>query len=105
MRKVIYKYPLKNVDFQTILLPYRANIISIQAQFNQIQLWAEVDYESTVSKEERHIELHMTGEPYEVSQDITRKYISTVQTLGGNYVLHAFELMAGIDLVINKTTL
>jgi len=89
-KKVIYKYPLKGSVFQTLQLPLSANILTIQEQNNELQLWAEVDYQSSESTRERQIELFYTGEPFETDLNIIRRYISTIQ-LSSGIVIHVFE--------------
>lgn len=44
--KTIYKYPLQVTDIQKILMPVYAQILSVQAQNNQLVLWAVVETEA-----------------------------------------------------------
>ena len=88
MDKSIYKYQLRVTSEQNLILPKGSEILTVQNQFEQAELWALVDTE-TSEKEIRHIEIIGTGHP--IDGNIQRRYISTFQIDGGNFILHAFE--------------
>ena len=92
MIKSIFKYQLKTTDQQFVKLPVGAEILTIQTQFEEPQLWALVDPENET--ENRCIEIFGTGNPVYCDMGVERKYISTYQLSGGNYVFHAFERMS-----------
>lgn len=90
MSKVIFKYPLKVTDRQSINIPEGSKIISCQFQFGTLCLWAIVDPE--MKPEVRHIEIYGTGNPTELLMD-NYKFIATVQAYRGELIYHVFELL------------
>lgn len=90
MNKTIYKYPLLVTDFQEVLMPIGAEILTIQTQDENACLWALVDPNELVV-EYRNIEIYGTGHPIYCDMGISRKYISTFQLQGGKLVFHSFE--------------
>ena len=90
MNKTIYKYPLAVTDFQEVLLPIGAEILTVQAQGENAFMWALVN-PNEQQKEARNIEIFGTGHPIVYDMGISRKYISTFQMHGGQLVFHAFE--------------
>src|ERR1035437_3603959 len=82
----IYKYPLKGMDVQTLKLPECSEILTVQAQRDEIYLWAAIE-ESITDTEDRIIELFHTDT--NLMKDLPRKYIGTVQLHGGSLVAHA----------------
>ncbi len=86
MEKRIFQYTLETKYEQTIILPKGADILTIQTQFNNPQLWALVDQNET-EKEKRYIEIYENGEG--ICYD--RKYLGTYQLDDGNFVFHVFE--------------
>lgn len=85
----IYKYPLEIKDRQHVKLPAHAQILSVQVQHGNLQLWAIVD-EDFVQQKMRCIEIIATGGKV---SDEPRKYIGTVQQMNGALVWHVFELL------------
>ena len=92
MEKSIFKYTLETTDKQVVKLPKEAEILTIQTQFEEPQLLALVNPEN--EPEERTIEIFGTGHPVHCDMGVDRKYISTYQLSGGNYVFHAFERLS-----------
>ena len=92
MEKSIFKYTLETTDSQIINIPKDAEILTIQTQFEEPQLWALVNPENEIV--ERYIEIFGTGHPVYCDMGIERKYIATYQLSGGNYVFHAFERLS-----------
>lgn len=99
MSKVIYKYPLRVVDSQLVLMPTGAKILSVQAQNGTLCMWAVVDEmpenQSNVSVEYRTFYIFGTGNsipagmPTHVVSD-HKYFIGTVQMDG--FVWHVFEV-------------
>ena len=85
--RTIWKFDLKTVTNQTILMPKGAEILAIQSQFNEPELWALVDPEA--EKVPRLFKTFGTG--HSLEDDKAGTYIGTYQTDGGNYVFHVFE--------------
>ena len=90
MNKTIYKYPLAVSDFQEVLLPLGAEILTVQVQGENACMWALVNPDEH-QKEGRNIEIFGTGHPIGYDMGIRRKYISTFQLQGSQLVFHAFE--------------
>jgi hypothetical protein len=87
--KTIYKYELKMKDFQHLLLPAEAEILTVQAQGNTPCIWAKVNTESPL--EERCFEMFGTGINIPSGMGVSRKYINSFQLFGGSLVFHLFE--------------
>ena len=85
----IYKYTLEITDFQSLALPFNAEILSVQAQNNSICLWAKFKDESET--EERYFRIIGTGHEFEEKNPSVENlnFISTVQLNG--LVWHIFE--------------
>ena len=82
----VFKYPLQVVDAQGLWLPIGAEILSVQMQGDQLQLWALVDERLT---ETFHTEIVIVGTGHPVPE--VKKFLGTFQMLGGSLVFHAFE--------------
>lgn len=87
--RAIWKFELIPDDYQIVLIPAGAVLLTVQVQGNNICLWGEV--ETTAEKQERIIEIFGTGHKMPGGDDIKRKYISTFQLHGGALVFHVFE--------------
>lgn len=81
----IYKYPIRVTDFQEVMMPKGAKILSTEFQNAALCIWAMVDTEA--EDEPRVIEIHGTGNP--VCPTNKREFIGTV--LMGPLVWHVFE--------------
>lgn len=86
----IYKYPLSFIDTQEIELPTGAQVLTVQVQRDNLQLWALVDPEIETVEKRKFIVIG-TGNPI---NDLinTVVYISTIQIYGGALVFHVFEV-------------
>lgn len=89
--KTIHKYPLRDIHHQSLQIPAGAKILTVQAQRNEIQLWAEVDPDAPVVT--RHIDILTTGEGIDDELQAKRTHLGTVQLDGGDMVLHVFEFV------------
>lgn len=87
--KTIYKYKLQTTDEQQILMPKGAEILTVQLQDGEPQLWALVETNNQPTK--RYIEIFGTGNP--IIGIGPRKYIATYQLRGGALVFHVFEYL------------
>lgn len=92
MSKSIWKFPLDTTDYQKVLMPKNAQILSIQAQNEIPCIWAIVDKEA--ESEEREFEIFGTGHQYK--DDIwfgkEHSFVGTYQLNDGSLVFHCFEL-------------
>ena len=89
----IYKYRLELTDRQTISLPVRAELLDVQIQNGQLCLWAMV--EPDAPKTSCEIEIIGTGHEMDHfnEEDLVRHHLATIQTQGGAFVWHVFELI------------
>lgn len=89
MKKKIYKYPIEIKDKQQLELPVGAEILSVQTQYGEVQMWALVD--PNAQKETRMFEVFGTGNDVYYDMGVDRVFISTIQLEGGALVFHIFE--------------
>lgn len=86
--KAIYKYCLDPIVEQTIDLPIGAEIISAQVQRGitgeNICVWAIVDTKA----KKKPFKFYIAGTGHEPPTN--KKFIGTVQMMGGSLVLHIF---------------
>lgn len=96
--KTIWRYSLLLSDHQTIRMPKNAVILSVNAQYDNLCLWAMVDPKKPT--EDRDIEVFGTGHPIHEDMGVERKFIGTVVTYKTNHhdpglvsslVWHVFE--------------
>lgn len=80
----IFKY----IFMQEIEMPIGAQILTIQKQQNDVCIWALVNPENNTEK--RKFETIGTG--WEIVQPEKRKYITTLQEMGGSLIWHYFEI-------------
>jgi hypothetical protein len=81
----IYKWPLQVTDRQTVPLPRGAVILTVQAQRDELVLWAAVD--STAPTDAAIVNIVGTGNPM---PSVVGDYVATVQQHGGALVWHVF---------------
>lgn len=87
MNSSIYKYELSVTDRQILMLPVRAEVLTVQMQRGKPCLWARVNPEHR-QKETR---IHIFGTGHEMPADIELEYISTFQMHDGDLVFHVFK--------------
>lgn len=83
----IFKFTL-SPTFPIVKMPKGAGIISAQSQGDSVCIWAIVDPDAPL--EERLFEVIGTGHEIPPGK---RRFIDTVQLMGGSLVFHVFELM------------
>lgn len=92
--RMIYKYPLKVEYKQTISLPGRAEVLTVQVQNGVPSLWVSVEPDELA---ENHTFLTFgTGHAIDSSEDQDidgMGYVSTYQLEGGKLVFHVFEVL------------
>lgn len=89
---IVGKYTLEVTDEQELMLPFGAEILSVQFQkdHNQrdkLRLWALIDDTST-HFQHRKIRIVGTGNPID---EHPGKFIGTVQEAGGQLIWHIFD--------------
>ncbi len=89
---VIWKYQLDDEARQVVMMPSGAQIMSVQQQHGDLQLWALVDPD--LPKQMRVSEIFSTGTtmPDLSSEGRVRRHVATVQVCQGMLVWHVFEL-------------
>jgi hypothetical protein len=85
----IFKYKLEITDFQTLIMPEDATLLSVQFQNGELQLWAKVDDER--NSDERTIFIAGTGNVIDIENGQHLEFLSTTQADNG-LVWHVFEL-------------
>jgi hypothetical protein len=87
----IWKYTLMGSNPVEIKVPEGAKILCAQSQFDDPTIWVKVDPMAPMEK--RAFAVIGTGhEIPQVIDDNIKAYIGTVQTDGGNFIFHVFEL-------------
>ena len=89
MIQEIWKFILPIEYKYGITMPTNSEILTVQTQGNDICIWALVYPEH--GKVIRTFEVFGTGHPIYSDMGIERRYIGTVQMIGGALVYHIFE--------------
>jgi hypothetical protein len=82
----IWKWTLAVTDAQVLSMPVGAEVLTVQTQGDELQLWALCD--TVAAREDRVFEIHGTGNPVSGRPG---KYIATFQMHDGALVFHVFE--------------
>ncbi len=87
----VFKYPIsvKYSDTVVLSLPLGAQLLHVDCQHNQWNLWAMVDDQCNVF-EDRSVRVAGTG--HELS-DAKLRHINSFLMEGGRLVFHAFEVL------------
>ena len=85
--KTIWKYNLDTTDYQEIVIPLPAKILSVSNQKGQIVLYAEVD---TESKMLRDVAVWIHGTGHEKKAPDTTEFIGTVKLMDGILMFHVY---------------
>lgn len=85
----IWKFPIPISDEFSIQMPQGAELLFVDAQFDEGYLWARVVPERR--KEERFFALRGTGHP----MDMDSKHIGSFIIRNGEFVFHLFEHVPG----------
>ena len=86
--KKIYKYSLKAEDEQTIYLPAGFEILSIQEQWDKLQMWVLVYPNAIVVP--RKFRIFGTNQPLHGTNLAGYKYVNTVILTEVNLVCHVY---------------
>lgn len=85
--KTIYKYPLAITGNQAVVMPIKAEILSVQFQGEDLCIWAAVD-----PTERKHVKIfHIFGTGHPIPEPEKMRYLGTAQQFGGRLVWHVFE--------------
>lgn len=87
MMEVIYKYHIRNVKEQILMLPIGAKIIHVHHQFKDGMIWAQINPKAKL--EERKFELVGTGHDFDPKN---KTYLGTIHLDAGNYVFHLYDV-------------
>ena len=86
---LVYKYSIPVGDYRNVELPEGAEILTVQAQFDEPHMWALVDPDAPMVTRK----FLLLGTGHSCDEDISRSdYIGTYQLHGGGLVFHLFEL-------------
>ena len=83
--RTIHKWPL-TLGVTKIIIPVGANVMTVQAQQESAQLWADVDPD--MPDEVRTFEIYGTGEQMPADPG---EYVATFQLENSTLVWHVFE--------------
>ncbi len=84
--KTIYKYALSTEDTQLIDMPRHAQVLTVQTQRGEPQLWALVDPHAEL--ETRKFYTYGTGHPIDAGN--LMDHVGTYQLRDGQFVFHVF---------------
>ena len=87
--KTIYKYLLKVEDYQMIIMPRSAQILTVQAQREKPCIWALIETDN--EPEERYFRMAGTGHSISSKAKLLR-FVGTFQIMNGDLVFHVFEI-------------
>ena len=87
----VYKYQVPIRDYFNLTLPLNAEVLHVDIQYNEMQLWALVD-PNTGPGEIRRFRLVGTGHEITEKQK-NLKYINTFFMYEGALVWHVFEII------------
>lgn len=90
--KTVYKYSVVGGGSFFLDMPEGARILSVQTQRDAPCIWALVD--TNARKKVRQFILTGTGQPISCETDWSMLFIGTFQLLGGDVVLHLFEVVS-----------
>jgi hypothetical protein len=88
--KTIWKFPVFGPRRYTTRMPAGAEILSVQEQGDDVQMWALVD--PSQPDEPRTFQGFGTGHPVDA---VIVKYLDTLQFDGGDLIFHFFEVEPG----------
>ena len=94
MSQAIWKYAVPVQDMITLMIPRNAQVLTVQVQHGEPQLWALVDPDNP--PEQRTFRLAGTGHVIEGSVNIF-SYVGTYQLDDGALVFHLFELFLPVE--------
>lgn len=85
MSRIIWKFHISPADTIEFSMPVGARILTLQTQFGEPCIWAEVDDQAPT--EIRKFRTYGTGHP--MDGDLT--YVGSYQLNGGGLVFHVYE--------------
>ena len=86
--KTVWKYTLTSDEVLEVSLPINAEVLSVQEQYGEPQMWVLVDPRENIT-EKRFFRLSGTGHP--ITESI-KSFIGTFQLYNGTFVGHLFEI-------------
>ena len=91
--KTVYKYELKAVCHQNltepVMMPNGAKILHVDAQGDDMFVWAEVDTERSVV--DFHFEVFGTGHEMQEDMGVERNHIGSLMMHDGALVFHVYQ--------------
>jgi len=86
--RTIFKYPIATTDVQTINIPHGSQILCVQVQHGNAQIWALVDTNEGMQTTHTIVTV---GTGHKLPSDIgATNYLGTYQLQGGALVFHVF---------------
>jgi hypothetical protein len=87
--KTIWKFNVTMEDTFEVKMPKGAQVLTVQEQYDEPQMWVVVDTEAP--KEKRRFRLVGTGHP--IDEKLNLSYIGTFQLDHGEFMGHLFEIL------------
>ncbi|MFH1401800.1 MAG: hypothetical protein ABIG40_02455 [Parcubacteria group bacterium] len=87
----VYKYTIPVKDYFTFELPAGVQILTVQAQHDEPQIWALVDPKE---QDTVHFNFRIAGTGHDIKEtkdDL--EYIGTFQLAGGSFIGHLFRII------------
>jgi len=94
--KTIWKFQLGVGRVTDVEMPDGARVLTAQAQAGRVYVWATVDPSVSLTST-RSFEIIGTG--WDVDE-APRRYISTVQLSGGEFIFHVFERISILEALV-----
>lgn len=89
--RTIFKYKLGVTDHQEVEFPKNSELLSAQAQGEDIFIWAMFDLEDEDRMEKRKIRVIGTG--HAIPENERLRHIGTTQMYDGKLIWHVFEVI------------
>lgn len=86
MMKKVLKYQITNNNNGKFMMPFGAEVLTVQMQQGLVTLWALVDEDQY--EHPRQFDIYGTG--WDIDSSTPHEYIGTVQD--GDFVWHVFEI-------------
>lgn len=83
----VYKYQLETTSIQNVMLPFSAEILSVECQGDNIVLYAFVD---TTETKKKIAEVRVYGTGHTVAHGVGFRFIGTAKMHNGNLMWHVF---------------
>ena len=91
--RTIWKFEIKMYGTTEIIMPIRAEVLTVQMQKGIPCIWVELNPRE-LEKQIRYFQWYGTGHPMPISH---KRYIGTIQDAQGELVFHLYENRSNYD--------